>query len=770
MTRTSLRFIVLSCLLLICADTLRASIYETMQRGRQLSSCGRYHDALASFDSVIASTKTRSSLLLEALDSRARCHKQLANYSLSLDDYNRALSINASKTNLSIVSLNKTDLLLQIGRYADAENILDNLEDLNPSIRNRRLSNLASVYVRTGRYDRAEELYKTLIEEDSTGNSVTFQNLGFLYMMQGNWNHAVRALKRAYLSFPDDTPDKFIALSNLALTEAFSAFRTDATMHIEEAIKNLIRLLGPNHPDVITAKRKQGEIYLALNDKSIAFQAFKEYFEHNSKNILSTFGSLTTQGRLDFWKKERPLLSLCFGLESTNPEFLFDVALFRRSIALLGNGQDYKRLLSVKGKDIQQKLKTGYAAVDFVVYPKRNDSGKLIDYMGAIVATKSKIDFVTIGKVSDIENHKVNGIRLKTAISSGRQNHINAIYADSILTELIWSRVLDKINNERHVYFVPDGILNLLAAEYLPGLPMNISFHRLTSLVNLTQRNSKVNNGKFLLAGGLDYNNLDNEISKSSIPNHQAVEFLKENINNVSFSTLQGMKEEVEEIYREYPDATITTTLSEESFKNRIKEFNRLHISSHGYTLHIDEPEQAYMLSDSIMADRSLLASGLVLTGANIAYNHKDREDGLLSARELCDMDMSNVDFIVLSACQTADGKISDEGPAGLVRGLKKAGANTIVATLWEVDDSAARMFMTKFYQLRKKGIGISQAFKKSREFLINYSVEEPEMIAEYDPAIQATRIVETGEIETSYPMAAPSMWAPFILIDNIEY
>ena len=76
---------------------------------------------------------------------------------------------------------------------------------------------------------------------------------------------------------------------------------------------------------------------------------------------------------------------------------------------------------------------------------------------------------------------------------------------------------------------------------------------------------------------------------------------------------------------------------------------------------------------------------------------------------------------------------------------------------------------MTKFYQLRKKGIGISQAFKKSREFLINYSVEEPEMIAEYDPAIQATRIVETGEIETSYPMAAPSMWAPFILIDNIE-
>lgn len=770
MTRASLRFIVLGCLLLIGAGTLRASIYETMQRGRQLSACGRYQDALASFDSVITSPKTRSSLLFEALDSRARCHKQLANYSLSLDDYNRALSFTASKTNLSIVSLNKTDLLLQIGRYADAENILDNLEDLNPSIRNRRLSNLASVYVRTGRYDRAEELYKTLIEEDSIGNSVTFQNLGFLYMVQGNWDHAVKTLKRAYLSFPNDTPDKFIALSNLALTEAFSAFRTDATIHIEEAIKNLIRLLGPNHPDVITAMRKQGEIYLALNDKSIAFQAFKEYFEHNCKNIISTFGSMTTQGRLDFWKKERPLLSLCFGLESTNPEFLFDVALFRRSIALLGNGRNYKHLLSVKGKDIQQKLKTGCAAVDFVVYPKRNDSGKLIDYMGAVVATKSKIDFVTIGKISDIENHKVNGIRLKTAISSGKQNHINAIYTDSLLTELIWSRVLDKINNERHVYFVPDGILNLLAAEYLPGLPTNISFRRLTSLVNLTQRNSKVNNGKFLLAGGLDYNNLDNEISKSSIPNHQAVEFLKENINNVSFSTLQGMKEEVEEIYREYPDATITSTLSEESFKNRIKEFNRLHISSHGYTLHIDEPEQAYMLSDSIMADRSLLASGLVLTGANIAYNHKDREDGLLSARELCDMDMSNVDFIVLSACQTADGKISDEGPAGLVRGLKKAGANTIVATLWEVDDSAAKMFMTKFYQLRKKGIGISQAFNKSREFLINYSVEEPEMIAEYDPAIQATRIIETGEIETSYPMAAPSMWAPFILIDNIEY
>ncbi len=762
--------LMLSSLLVFGSGGLSASVYDTMRRGRQLSNVGKYQEAVSAFDSVIGSPDTRTSLLFEAFDARARCHKLLANYSLSLDDYDKALKINASEANLAIVSLNKSDLLLQTGRYTDAEKILNSIKDHNPQIRNRRLSNLASVYVRSGRFDKAENLYKSLITDDSNiNNPVTLQNLGFLYMTQGMWDLAVDALKSAYPLFKENSADKYISLSNLALAEVFSSYKSDAYKHIESALDNLTRFLGHDHPDVITAKRKQAEILLALGNLPMAANIFEDYFKYNSAQIISAFGNMTTQGRLDFWKKERPLISLCFGIETENPGFLLDVALFRRGIALLGNTPDFDRLLSIKGKDIKRILKDNQAAVDFVVYPKRDSKGRLQDCLGAVIATKSNVDFAPLGRLSDIENYKVKGIRLKTAISSGRQEHIDAIYSDSLLTELIWYPVLEKLNGEKQIYFVPDGILNLLAIEYLPGLSDSHSFHRLTNLVNIFSRKKKRNNGKFLLAGGLDYNTLGDNMTASGDPNHKAMEFLKANVSKFVFTSLPGMKEEVDEIHGIYPDAEMTSTLSEERFKNIVSDISKFHISSHGYTLHVDEPEQPYLLSDSIMADRSLWASGLVLSGANVAYQHKDREDGLLSARELCDMNMSGVDFVVLSACQTADGKICDEGPAGLVRGLKKAGAKTIIATLWEVDDTAAKMFMSEFYHLRKEGISRYEAFRQARYFLKNYFIEEPELIAEYDPALQATRLVETGNTEITYPMSTPSMWAPFILIDNIE-
>ncbi len=103
-------------------------------------------------------------------------------------------------------------------------------------------------------------------------------------------------------------------------------------------------------------------------------------------------------------------------------------------------------------------------------------------------------------------------------------------------------------------------------------------------------------------------------------------------------------------------------------------------------------------------------------------------------------MDMRNIGFVVLSACQTADGKVSDEGPAGLVRGFKIAGAGTIIATLWEVNDEAAMRFMTMFYKLTALGKSKSEAFRLAQDYLRGYCIEEPEIIEEYDPAIQSSR------------------------------
>lgn len=74
-------------------------------------------------------------------------------------------------------------------------------------------------------------------------------------------------------------------------------------------------------------------------------------------------------------------------------------------------------------------------------------------------------------------------------------------------------------------------------------------------------------------------------------------------------------------------------------------------------------------------------------------------QDGFLRMHEIYNLRLP-ADLIVLSACQTALGKeIKGEGLVGLTRGFMYAGAQRIVASLWEVDDRATSELMRLFYQ-----------------------------------------------------------------------
>lgn len=74
-------------------------------------------------------------------------------------------------------------------------------------------------------------------------------------------------------------------------------------------------------------------------------------------------------------------------------------------------------------------------------------------------------------------------------------------------------------------------------------------------------------------------------------------------------------------------------------------------------------------------------------------------EDGILTAREIADTDLRDTQLVVLSACETALGDITGEGVFDLQRGFKKAGVNSILISLWKVDDEATCLFMTEFYR-----------------------------------------------------------------------
>ena len=77
--------------------------------------------------------------------------------------------------------------------------------------------------------------------------------------------------------------------------------------------------------------------------------------------------------------------------------------------------------------------------------------------------------------------------------------------------------------------------------------------------------------------------------------------------------------------------------------------------------------------------------------------------DGFLQLHDIYNLNIP-ADLVVLSACQTALGKdMRGEGLIGLTRGFMYAGAARVVASLWQVDDSATAGLMAEFYRAMLK-------------------------------------------------------------------
>ena len=131
-----------------------------------------------------------------------------------------------------------------------------------------------------------------------------------------------------------------------------------------------------------------------------------------------------------------------------------------------------------------------------------------------------------------------------------------------------------------------------------------------------------------------------------------------------------------------------------------------LHIATHG--LFIDRISSRLgsrpKWREGAHDQRLLLSSALVLAGAsydsrNLPVAANTGDDGLLTAEELGSIDLSACELMVLSACNTGAGTLLEgEGAFGLVRAARIAGAESVVYSLWPVDDRSTREWMEAFY------------------------------------------------------------------------
>lgn len=96
-----------------------------------------------------------------------------------------------------------------------------------------------------------------------------------------------------------------------------------------------------------------------------------------------------------------------------------------------------------------------------------------------------------------------------------------------------------------------------------------------------------------------------------------------------------------------------------------------------------------------------------------IALAPTANDDGLLTLDKILDLKI-NADLVVLSACDTGQGKLTGDGVVGLSRSLISAGTPSVIVTLWKIPDTATSILMKDFYQNLQQNPNKAVALRKA--------------------------------------------------------
>ena len=320
-------------------------------------------------------------------------------------------------------------------------------------------------------------------------------------------------------------------------------------------------------------------------------------------------------------------------------------------------------------------------------------------------------------------------------------------YETDSLYNLIWKPLEDELKGVHNIYFAADGDFHKIGIEYaqLPGegiIGDKYALYRVSSTRVLAENRNKSSKETAVLYGGLRYDlGKDELIAESRSGNYHPASVSRAFTNDnfrYGVKYLPGTLKEVEEISQSFsrkPQLITDMTGTEESFKSLAgSAIDIIHLATHGFFWSEEDAQKRNYVTflnpvkraDQSPEDNALMRSGLFFSGANIGLKGEelpdDVEDGVLTALELSNMNLGHVDMVVMSACESGLGETSGEGVFGLQRGFKLAGANTLLMSLWKVDDTATQKLMTDFYKHYLSGKSKQEGLHLAQESLRNSS------------------------------------------------
>jgi len=849
--------VAMDTLKLIYAEDINTAYHNIaacrLKEPRALKSRGEYKKALEGLQRILDEFGA-SAPRKEIESEMASCYSLSGEYEKAISLYNGVLK--QDPTNAAIQN-NLALCYARIGDYNRSLAMQEQALRLTPD-NTDLLTNIATTYFQQGNYEkalqtteRAAEIIRQRDGEQSAAYAAALVNKAACLALMERTNEALavneQALAIQNAVFGANHITVATTLNNIADCHYRRLDYQQALDELQIVAQIRKKVLGEQHPDYIRTIHNIASCYLALGDEANYAKSKQQCLDWMLRDVRQNFTWLTEQQRQLFVQQRVPLMegivaSSCPAGMQYDKQLLMKGLLLSSAVELerimheskdaeieklfgalrtirleldglyaqpadaqdrarieelnrqaevaeqqlLARSQAYgdlTRSLTYKWQDVQKTLKENEIAVEFA----RAGLGDDARFVALVLrkgwaAPKS----VSIGKQKDYAEYIEKRYRA---------------YEYEELGNAVWHDVLAAAGAKdgEVIYFSPDGFLYQMGIEYLTadGKLMNDTYqmYRLSSTRMLCQRSAVSNqrsaaNGTMTLFGGLLYG-----------PN---------NTKGERFQYLPATLKEVENISALYPGSKTVTggEGTEEAFYALSGHSpKQLHIATHGFYIHGDKAQQMAQNSrsagfiqigaNSEIADNSMSRTGLLMCGAEAGWTGSastQHQDGVLTAREIMLTDLHTTELAVLSACQTGMGDIEADGVAGLQRGLKMAGVQTMMMSLWDVNDEATGMLMTGFYEGILHGKTKQQALRDAQQRVRTFKgstaqaqraiAEEEEYMNEVEADLAGNtrgarplkflrqnggqHVAAAVEEKEKIPYAAPRYWAAFILLDAL--
>ncbi|MBL7781984.1 MAG: CHAT domain-containing protein [Saprospiraceae bacterium] len=608
-------------------------------------------------------------------------------------------------------------------------------------------NNFGVLYIEMGAFEKAEPLLLNSLETtenlfgpDNAENLFTLINLAVLYNNQGKY-----AKSEALHLRTSDIFRKMMANALHHLSEKETRDYLDKFSYFQDCALSTAQVSSPAQPSAssLAANCYDNTLYSKGFLLSAAVRA-RNLLANDTTNAEQVILLKSVQRRLgDAYSEptEYRDSAMIVGLETQANDLEKGLA---RSIA---GYADATR--NVRWQDVQQHLKPGEAAVEFVRFDYYGRSAQhstdSIFYAALVLqAGAAQPVFIPLFEIAQLNAALQFEGKPRPAV-------YNDLYAagkkGDQLYNLIWKPVAAVLPENTTVYCSATGKLYRLNLGAIPtpdGKTMAEKYR--LNIVGSTRQlvaeptSTQPADNTAQLYGGIQYDATD--ITTANIlyrdadaaPRGFDMVEIDSTLRAENWNYLRWTEVEIKEAAKIMNAKGIATTLkkgadaTEESFKNMGKNAlspRILHVSTHGFFF--PDPKNNVKLAAGEanafkMSDQPMIRSGLVLAGANYAWktgrpSEPDKEDGILTAYEISQMNLSNTELAVLSACETGLGDLySNEGVYGLQRAFKIAGVRYLIMSLWQVPDLQTQVFMSTFYKHWLEGqMPIPDAFRATQ-------------------------------------------------------